>query len=251
MFSVDSIKGFKRYLSLALPSYFMLSMPQWALEICSFMAGLISVEAMSAQATLFNLGVFLLQFPMGFMYSCSTFVGNNIGKQQIKLAQYYAKVTFCMAIVMELVIVTFLNMFHTEVTAIYTDDEDTMPIIDEAIKFLSMNVFMQGLAATLSGTMRGIGKQKIGLMNAFIGIYLFGIPISYMAAFQFNLEVDGLWLGCSLGVLIVISLHIMYLVTMADWQISDKALRMRAMRMGLAPPKEAAAETSAEADGSK
>ena len=129
MFTMDSIRGFKRYLSLALPSYVMLSMPQWALEICSFMAGLISVTAMSAQATLFNLGVFLLQFPMGFMYSSSTFVGNNVGKQNIKLAQFYAKLTFCLAIVLELCIVGTLNIFSTDVTSMYTDNEDTAPVI--------------------------------------------------------------------------------------------------------------------------
>ena len=88
---------------------------------------------------------------------------------------------------------------------------------------------MQGIAATLSGTMRGIGRQKIGLMNAVIGIYLFGIPVSYMAAFYLNLEVNGLWLGCGIGVTIVISLHIMYLVSMADWRITDRTLRQRAL----------------------
>ena len=149
-----------------------------------------------------------------------------------------------MAIALELTIVSVLNYFKHNVTLMYTDSEETIPIIEGAIKYLSMNVFMQGLAATLSGTMRGIGRQKIGLMNAFIGIYLFGIPVSYMAAFQFDLGVNGLWLGCSLGVCIVITLHIMYLVTMADWQITDKQLRMRALGIGTGPKKDHLAGTT-------
>ncbi len=141
-FSLESLKGFKKYLSLALPSYVMLSLPQWVIEICSFMAGYVSVTSMSAQATLFNCSVFFLQLPLGFMYASSTFVGNNVGKRQKKTAQFYGKLTFCIAIALEVCIVLFLNIFAKEITEFYTDDADAMPLIQEGLHFMAVNSFM-------------------------------------------------------------------------------------------------------------
>ena len=203
--------GIYTYFSLALPSYIMLSLPQWALELCSFMAGEISVLAMSAQATLYNCSVIFLQVPMGFMYSSSTFVGNNVGKGFKELAKYYARLTFIMAGVLMLFIVAFQNTFAHEIALIYTSNVETIPIIENAIFYLSINSFFQGLAATLSGVMRGVGQQRVGLYNALVGNYLFGIPLAYYFCFVQGMMVNGLWLGCSIGVCAADCAHVFYL----------------------------------------
>ena len=62
------------------------------------------------------------------------------------------------------------------------------------------------------------------------------MPVSYMTAFGFDLGINGLWIGSAVGVGMVISLHLLFLFTMASWDITDTDainafLRVRAKNM--------------------
>ena len=86
---------------------------------------------------------------------------------------------------------------------------------------------MQGLGATITGIMRGVGKQKVGLVNTFVGNYFVGLPMAYILCFRAGLFLNGLWLGCALGVMTSVTLNIYYLNYKADWEITDKKMLMR------------------------
>ena len=163
------------------------------------------------------------------MYASSTFVGNSVGNRKKETAKFYAKLTFFIAFGIELVIVAFLNFFSKYVTEFYTTDEDVMPLVMSGLHYMSINSFMQGLGATITGVMRGVGKQKVGLVNTFIGNYFAGLPLAYLLCFNANMELGGLWLGCAIGVMTSVTLNVYYLVNKADWDITDKKMLMRRM----------------------
>ena len=66
LFSLESFKEMKPYLSIAIPSFFLLILSQYPLRILSFLVGYISVEALAAQTTLVTALVILIMIPFAF-----------------------------------------------------------------------------------------------------------------------------------------------------------------------------------------
>ena len=136
--SRDTFTELGTYLSIAIPSYLMINLQFWILEALSFLAGLISVQYMSAQTSLYNIGTTMSQIPLGLMFTATAFVGNSIGMKQEKLAKFYAKISFMITFVIAIVLSGTIVIFATDLTDLYTTDEDVKPIIIDAMPYLSV-----------------------------------------------------------------------------------------------------------------
>lgn len=82
------------YLELGLPICFMLAMEIWCFEVQCLLCGLISVHTQAALVVTNNLYVFFWCPAMGMQSAGCTCVGFQIGRQDIKRAKDYYRVSF-------------------------------------------------------------------------------------------------------------------------------------------------------------
>lgn len=72
-----------------------------------------------------------------------------------------------------------------------------------------MQVF-DGLSAGAHGILRGIGKQSIGGPANLIAYYVISLPISLWLAFGLGWQLEGLWLGVTVGLCVYVFLPLFF-----------------------------------------
>ena len=85
----------------------------------------------------------------------------------------------------------------------FTNDE---AVIATGISLLLVAAVFQlfdGLQVVAAGILRGSGDTRIAMIAALIGYWLIGLPVGYALCFAFGMGVQGLWIGLSVGLIVV------------------------------------------------
>lgn len=73
-----------------------------------------------------------------------------------------------------------------------------------------------GIACVGNGILRGCGRQKIGAYINFIGYWVIGLPLSYLLCFYFGWNLNGIWLGMAIALVLVSGMEL-YKIFKFNW----------------------------------
>lgn len=85
-FTKESSQDLKGYLKVGIPSTTMLCLEWWSFEVLAFMAGYISVSALSAHVVVLNTHVLLIMVPLGAQVAATVLVGQAMGEGNYRKA---------------------------------------------------------------------------------------------------------------------------------------------------------------------
>jgi multidrug resistance protein, MATE family len=167
-----------------------------------------------------TLNVLIIVFSpfVGFQAAGSVIIGNCIGAMEIGKAKMYQKliqmIGFTFSIVNGLIVYTFSEF----ITDYYTNIEEIKPDTIVMMKFLALFQIFDASQGVTSGILRGLGKTKHPSIVGFISYWILALPMEYLLAFHYKLEVLGLWEGLMFGSVSHALLQ-MYLVSFhyGDW----------------------------------
>jgi MATE family multidrug resistance protein len=60
-----------------------------------------------------------------------------------------------------------------------------------------------GMQVVTTGVLRGAGNTRTPMLANLMGHWLLGLPAGYVLCFIFGFGVNGLWMGLSLGLIVV------------------------------------------------
>ncbi|XP_044900292.1 multidrug and toxin extrusion protein 2-like isoform X9 [Felis catus] len=218
----DCFQEWGSYIQLAVPSMFMVCIEWWTFEIGTFLAGLISVTELGAQAIIYELAsvaymVRTFEVPLGFGVAASVRVGNALGAGNAEQARDSSITVLLCAGVCALVVGIVLSAMKDVIAYVFTSDKDIIYLVSQVMPIFAPFHLFDALAGTCGGILRGTGKQKIGaIMNA-IGYYVFGFPIGVSLMFAAKLGIIGLWSGLIVCVFFQ-ALFYLVLVWRTDWK---------------------------------
>jgi MATE family multidrug resistance protein len=112
----------------------------------------------------------------------------------------------------------------TLIIRLFTDDRT---VIAAGVTLLAIAAAFQlfdGMQGVATGILRGLGDTRTAMFSNLAGHWLLGLPVSYVLCFVLGWGVSGLWLGLSLG-LIVVSL-----VLITTWTVRTRRLRPETMK---------------------
>ncbi|XP_044900286.1 multidrug and toxin extrusion protein 2-like isoform X2 [Felis catus] len=190
----DCFQEWGSYIQLAVPSMFMVCIEWWTFEIGTFLAGLISVTELGAQAIIYELAsvaymVRTFEVPLGFGVAASVRVGNALGAGNAEQARDSSITVLLCAGVCALVVGIVLSAMKDVIAYVFTSDKDIIYLVSQVMPIFAPFHLFDALAGTCGGILRGTGKQKIGaIMNA-IGYYVFGFPIGVSLMFAAKLGI--------------------------------------------------------------
>lgn len=142
--------------------------------------------ASNAESFSFNLG-------FGFSIAASTLVGQQLGKNAIKKAEYNAKVSTWMAIfVMSCFAILFFS-FPEHIISLFTKERDLKSLAAGALRIVSFCQPFLAISMVLSGALRGAGETKSVLYITFIGIFLIRLPLTYFFLHILKTGLLGAW----------------------------------------------------------
>lgn len=74
---------------------------------------------------------------------------------------------------------------------------------------LLMSLFNQ---VTISGVLRGSGRQYVGAITNFVCYNVIGLPLGVVLAFKASMGTIGLWTGLAVGNIIQVCVGVMYVI---------------------------------------
>jgi multidrug resistance protein, MATE family len=192
----------KKILALGIPSGL-----QWVFEVGAFafaviMIGWISPKAQAAHQVALSIAATTYMMASGLSAAASVRVGNQAGlksKLGVRTAGFSA---FLMVLVFMSVCALCFILFRNQLPVMFTKDPEVISIASSLIVIAAFFQLSDGTQVVGLGALRGVKDVKIPTFITLIAYWVIGLPCSYFFAFKFNLGVDGVWYGLSLGLTI-------------------------------------------------
>ena len=189
----------KRILKIGLPSGFQYFFEVSAFAGSSIIIGWIGTNALAAHQIALNLASITYMFALGISAAATVRVGNAVGFKSINRIRNAGFSAILMgASVMGffgIMFIIFRNIFPT----FYIAD---INVIEIAASLLIIAAFFQIFDGTQSvglGILRGISDVKVPTVITFLAYWVVGLPVGYILGFNYNLGVQGVWIGLSVA----------------------------------------------------
>ncbi len=189
----------KKILSLGLPSGFQYFFEVGAFSFAVIMIGWIGANELAAHQIAINLASISFMAVLGISQAASIRVGNAMGEQSVyKIRKAGFTGIFLGASIMSLAGLTFI-LLNNFLPTLYIDDEAVISIASRLIIIAALFQLSDGTQAVGIGVLRGLTDVKGPTIITFVAYWIISLPIAYLLAFNFNLGVDGVWIGLLIG----------------------------------------------------
>ncbi|KAL7665564.1 Ethionine resistance protein [[Candida] zeylanoides] len=218
IFSRACFSNWKRILDLSGPGVLMVEAEWLAFEIITFTASTFGTEVLAAQSIISTTCVLLYQIPFAVSIAISTRIAWYIGAASKSAAKTATKSAIIFSICVGMFNGGFLFVFRKWLASLFTNDAQ---VIDLASKVLIIGAAYQindCIVCATNGVLRGQGRQKIGGYLNLFSYYCIALPLAFVFAFYYELELVGLWLGMIVA-LMVVSATQYYFVVVSDWNL--------------------------------
>ncbi|MBX7404465.1 MATE family efflux transporter [Clostridium chauvoei] len=159
-------------------------------SMLSVVVGRMGTEVVAANSINGVAHQFVTVFIFGLSNAASVIIGNTIGEGKKEKAKEYAFTIGIFSIFMGLMASGIVYIIRPIVVDFYNVSEITKNIAMEIMKVTSIIVVFQALGVNLMmGVLRGGGDAKFVLVNDIIFMWLFAIPVGFIAAFVLKLPV--------------------------------------------------------------
>jgi MATE family multidrug resistance protein len=86
---------------------------------------------------------------------------------------------------------------------IFSDDTEVILMTSNLLLFAAAFQLFDGTQVVAFGALRGLEDYKIPTYIALIGYWVIALPLCYLFAFNFKMEVYGVWLALSISLFFV------------------------------------------------
>jgi len=114
---------------------------------------------------------------------------------------------------------TAFVIFPHALLRLFTADAGVIAIGTTLLFIAAVFQLFDGLQGVGTGVLRGLGDTRTPMIWNLAGHWLIGLPLAYLLCFVAEWGVVGLWIGLSVGLILV------GIVLLATWHRRTKALR--------------------------
>ncbi|KAI8844906.1 mate-domain-containing protein [Chytridium lagenaria] len=210
-----------QFTSLGAPGIAMLASEWWAFEIVALGSGLLGESYLAAQTIVLNTCGLTYMIPLGFSIAATARIGNALGAECPNRARASAfgalAIGQCLALVNSLVLFAIKDSWGL----LWTEDVTVVKIVAEILPLAAVFQISDASGAISGGVLRGIGRQEIGAYLNILAYYFIGLPFGFYACFPLKLGLFGLWLGLTVGLIMVSAIQIV-IIFRTDWNLESQ-----------------------------
>ncbi|KAM6579527.1 hypothetical protein CsatA_003301 [Cannabis sativa] len=199
-FSMEAFHEIPKFLRLSIPSAVMSTLKIWSFEMMVLLSGLLPNPKLETS-----------------VLSISTRVSNELGAGRPRIARLALYVALCMVTTEGTSVGAVLILGRRIWGYCYSREEEVVKYVGKMLILISISHFFDGIQCVLSGSVRGLGMQKIGAYVNLAAYYVMGIPIAIVLAFVFHIGGKGLWIGIIVA-LIMQALCLALITICTDWE---------------------------------
>lgn len=193
---------FSKIFDLGIPTSMQMFFEISAFSGAALIMGKVNSNAQAAHQIAINISSITFMICTGLAIASTIRVGNQLGKKNYHALRdagisSFIQVTLIMAIFSLLFV-----MLRHHMPLIYINDPVVIEIASTLLIFAAIFQIPDGIQVTALAALRGIQDVKMPTFITFFSYYIFGIPISYLAALHWGMGATGVWLGLLIGLFI-------------------------------------------------
>lgn len=170
-----------------------------AFNIAGIMAGWIGKEALDAHGISLSMAAFSYMFGSGLSGSTSVLISNyKSSNEKQKLQEAFRSGFILVFLFMGSMGLLFL-IFRNQLPIMFTDNVFVLTLSAELLIIAAIFQVFDGAQVIGLGVARGLGDVKIPTIITLISYWGIALPLSYLLAFKFKLQVHGIWIGLTVG----------------------------------------------------
>ncbi|MBE0572262.1 MAG: MATE family efflux transporter [Ignavibacteriaceae bacterium] len=189
----------KKILSLGLPSGFQYFFEVGAFAFAVVMVGWLGTAQLAAHQIALNLASISFMAVLGISAAGSIRVGNAVGMKDIAETRRAGFTASLLGASIMLCAGVVFILGRNFLPTLYVSDEVVISYASSLLVIAALFQLSDGTQAVGIGILRGLTDVKIPTAITFIAYWIVGLPVGYLLGFNFEMGVQGVWIGLLLG----------------------------------------------------
>jgi MATE family multidrug resistance protein len=198
-----------RLARLGLPAALQTSLEVGAFACATTLAATLDATALAAHQLALNTAATSFMVPLGVSSAAAVRVAQSLGRRDVAGARRAGWIALAIAALVMLSSGLAFVLAPRAILRAFTDDP---AVIETGVALLRVAALFQlfdGVQVVATGALRGTGDTRTPMIANLGGYWLLGLPIGYVLCFRQGLGIIGLWIGLSIG-LVVVALALLY-----------------------------------------
>jgi MATE family multidrug resistance protein len=193
----------RRLLELGFPAASQMALEVGVFAAASALAGKLSPIAVASHQIALNIIAVSFMIPLGLASAGAVRVGHAVGAGEPRRAAAAGWTAILLgAGFMTLTALAFFAAPETLI-GLFTRQPDVVALGSSLLFVAAVFQLFDGLQGVATGALRGLGDTRTPMITNLAGHWFFGLPVGYTLCFVLGFGVIGLWIGLSIGLIVV------------------------------------------------
>lgn len=193
----------RRLLSLGLPAASQMGAEVGAFAFATALTGTLDPISSASHQIALNLAGIAFMIPLGVGSAGAVRVGHAYGARDPVRASASGWTAIMIGTgFMVISGLTFVLMPETLIR-LFSDDPNVLRVATSLLLLGAVFQLFDGIQGVTTGTLRGLGDTRTPMIVNLAAHWLLGLPVGALLCFGFGWGVYGLWIGLSLGLIVV------------------------------------------------
>ena len=197
------MRRMRQLLRIGLPAAGHLLLEVGVFAAATALAGRLVPAALAAHQIVLNIASFTFMVPLGVGAGGGVRVGQAAGRADWVGARRAGWAALLIGSLFMLVTATAFVVVPRWIVGAFTSDPDVMRIGLTLLLIAAVFQLFDGVQGAATGILRGVGETRKPMVWNLIAHWGVGLPLGYSLCFTLGFGVAGLWVGLSVGLIIV------------------------------------------------
>jgi MATE family multidrug resistance protein len=159
--------------------------------------------SLAAHQIALNIAALTFMVPLGVQSSGAVLVGQAIGRRDPLGAIRAGWLALSVIAAIMLMVGAIFFTIPGRLIGLFTDNAGVIAIGVSLLSVAAVFQLFDGVQGVATGILRGVGNTRTPMWSNFVGHWLIGLPIGWSLCFMAGWGVVGLWIGLSIGLILV------------------------------------------------
>ena len=193
----------RRLLGLGLPAASQVGAEVGAFALATALTGMLDPISSASHQIALNLAGIAFMIPLGVGSAGAVRVGHAIGARDPSRASAAGWTAIMLGTAFMIASGLLFVLIPEDLIRLFSDDPAVLRVGTSLLLLAAVFQLFDGIQGVITGTLRGIGDTRTPMITNLAAHWLLGLPVGYTLCFLLGWGVYGLWIGLSLGLIVV------------------------------------------------
>jgi MATE family multidrug resistance protein len=192
-----------RLLRLGTPAAMQLAAEVGVFAAATALVGRLDPIALASHQIALNMVGVSFMFPYGISSAGAVRVGNALGRGDPGGVARSGWAAIAIGVGIMAVAAVLFFIVPESLVRLFSTDATVVAMGSSLLLVAAIFQLFDGLQVVATGVLRGLGNTHTAMISNLVGHWALGLPVGYLLCFRLDWGVMGLWIGLSVGLIVV------------------------------------------------